>query len=301
VSAFQRMTAVGQRRGSEVVGLSATSHVAVSASPTPLLEPARTSTAARAVRSAGRRAVGFVGVAAVLVFWHVSVEQGLFNRVILPPPMTVAESFVDMIDSGELQRHLTASIRRIVWGFSIAAAVGVSIGALIGMSSIARRTLSPVIELARPISPIAWIPLAILWFGIGDGPAYFVIFLAAFFPIVVNTQKGVSSVALNHRRAAACCGITGLALARKVFLPSAIPDIMAGLRIGLGISWMAVIAAELVSAQSGLGYLIGVSRQLFATEKILVGMITIGVIGFAMSYGMLRLERRLAPWVESTR
>ncbi|MFP5255805.1 MAG: ABC transporter permease [Acidimicrobiia bacterium] len=248
-----------------------------------------------------RRLSSYAGIVTLLLFWHFSVELGLFDRVILPPPLKVAETFGDMVASGELQRHLIASVKRISWGFAIASVLGVLVGLLTGMSVVARRILSPVIELIRPISPIAWIPLAILWFGIGEGPAYFVIFLAAFFPILVNTQKGVGSVALNHRRAAACCGISGLALARKVYLPSALPDIMAGLRIGLGISWMAVIAAELVSAQSGLGYLIGVSRQLFATEKILVGMVTIGVVGYGMSTGMLWLERRLAPWADGTR
>lgn len=238
----------------------------------------------------------WVGPALLVLAWDLAVRTGTVDATFLSPPLTVADTMWRMIADGELWDHLAASLIRVLGGFIAATVAGILIGVAMGMIPLVNDLLKPVIELIRPISPIAWIPLAILWFGLGNGPSWFIIFITAIFPIVLNTYKGVTSVALNDLRAAACCGIKGWALARKVLIPSALPDIMTGARIGLGIGWMAVIAAELVAAQSGLGYLIEQSRQLFDTPRVLVGMVTIGIVGFCINFLMERIERRLTAW-----
>jgi len=149
--------------------------------------------------------------------------------------------------------------------------------------------------LIRPISVIAWIPIAILWFGLGDRSAWFLIFLGSFFPIFTNTYFGVRSVQPIHIQVAQCLGAGRWLFLREV-LPSALPYILSGMRIGLGTGWTCVIAAELITASSGLGYMIQVARAMIETEKVLGGMVIIGAIGFAMNYLMGAIERRLTLW-----
>lgn len=254
--------------------------------------------AGRRLRTLGRGAHHFLGLAALILLWDLSVRLGIFDRVFLSPPLEVADRLLLLARSGDLQANIAASLIRVGGGFILAAVIGISLGVLAGQIRPVGTLVLPVIEVFRPISPIAWIPLAILWFGLGHGPAWFVIFLGAFFPIVTNTYKGVMSVPLNQLRAAATCGIRGRALVRRVILPSALPDISTGLRIGLGIGWMAVIAAEFVAARSGLGYQIEVGRQTFATQSVIAGMVTIGLLGLAMNKGLEKVTQYLMPWAE---
>jgi ABC-type nitrate/sulfonate/bicarbonate transport system permease component len=243
----------------------------------------------------------FIGLITLLLIWQVAEWTHLAKSAILPPPADVVTTFGSMLSSGELQRNVVASLIRVAGGFAIASIVGIAIAVIMGLSRFAAEIVMPVIDVLRPISPIAWIPLAILWFGLGNGPSWFVIFVACFFPIVTNAYKGVVSVEVNHLRAAAICGMQRWDLVRLVVLPSAFPDIVAGLRTGLGIGWMAVIAAEFVSAQSGLGYQIEIAQQLFATPRVLVGMVTIGILGFLMNAAVVWLEVRITPWARTTR
>jgi ABC-type nitrate/sulfonate/bicarbonate transport system permease component len=148
--------------------------------------------------------------------------------------------------------------------------------------------------LIRPISVIAWIPIAILWFGLGDRPAWFLISLGAFFPIFTNTYDGARSLAEVHIRVARCFGAPRWLFVRQVLIPATLPHIMTGLRVGLGTGWTCVIAAELISATSGLGYMIQLARTTIETEKVLAGMVVIGVIGFAMNGLMILVERFLS-------
>jgi len=240
--------------------------------------------------------LALLGPAILVAVWQFVVSAEIVDRLFLSAPKDVAVQMWEMILDGSLWEHLAASLIRVIGGFLLACAIGIGLGLLMGRLTVIRVLVAPVLELLRPISPVAWIPLAMLWFGLGNGTAWFVIFLAAFFPIVTSTYKGVTSVSVNDLRAAACCGINGFALARKVILPSALPDIMAGLRIGLGIGFMAVIAAELVAAQSGLGYLIERSRQMFDTQTVLVGMVTVGIVGLVINTLMAAIERSLTAW-----
>jgi ABC-type nitrate/sulfonate/bicarbonate transport system permease component len=241
--------------------------------------------------------IGMSGLALLLVLWQASTTWlGVFDRRILPPPTTVAVTLVEMIQTGELLRDCIASLLRVGIGSAIAVFLGVSIGIATGASKLVSEVISPIIDFIRPISPIAWIPLAILWFGLGNGPAYFVIFLATFFPIVSNTHKGVSSISIDHLRAAEMCGFSGWQRVFRILLPAALPDVMVGIKVGIGIGWMAVIAAEFVAAQSGLGYLIEISRQLFNTPKVLAGMVTIGLLGFLITLSLSYAEAIVTPW-----
>ena len=237
------------------------------------------------------------GLLAVCIAWQISTTVlPIFDRRILPPPTTVAATLIDMLASGELLRDAQASFMRVAIGSTIAVVLGISIGIATGASAIVSRVITPIIDFIRPISPIAWIPLAILWFGLGNGPAYFVIFLAAFFPVITSAHKGVAGISIDHLRAADMCGFHGWQRVTRILLPAALPDVMVGVKVGIGIAWMAVIAAEFVAAQTGLGYLIEVSRQLFNTPKVLAGMVTVGVIGYFISVALDRAEQLITPW-----
>lgn len=185
---------------------------------------------------------------------------------------------------------------RVTVGFSIAAAVAISLGLALGIWERVAAYINPLIELIRPISVLAWIPLAILWFGLGDRSAWFIIFLGSFFPIFTNTYLGARAVQPIHLRVAQCLGAGRWLYVRQVLFPSALPYIIAGLRVGLGVGWTCVIAAELIAATSGLGYMIQLARTMIETEKVMAGMVVIGVVGFCMNALMRALERKLIPY-----
>ncbi|MGH7683775.1 MAG: ABC transporter permease, partial [Vulcanimicrobiaceae bacterium] len=214
---------------------------------------------------------------------------------LLPPPSSVLRAFVDLLENGRIEADIAASLMRLVIGFGIAAFVGVLVGAAMGWWQLLGRLFNPLIDFLRPIPPMAWIPIGLLWFGIGDAQNIFIIFLGAFYPIVVNTYVGVRDVDRNLTWAAQTLGGTRGQILWEIVLPSAFPTVLTGLRIGLGIGWMALVAAELVGASSGLAYLIEDSRNLLFTERVLLGMALIGVLGFIMDQLMRALQRKLIP------
>ncbi len=235
------------------------------------------------------------GFGLLLVVWTL-VAHHLGNAVLLPTPLAVLAGFSELLHNGTLLRDIAASLQRVFVGFLIAAGIGVPLALVLAYFTIPRRVLLPVVNLIRPIPPIAWIPIAILWFGIGDKPSYFITAIAAFFPILLNAFFGGTSVEDQHVNAAKCLGAKRTSLVLRIVLPSALPMIWTGLKIGLGQSWMAVVTAELIAAQSGLGYMIQVSRLNLETSHVLVGMVTIGVLGSLMTSMLGRLERYVLPW-----
>lgn len=237
-----------------------------------------------------------IGIPIVLLGWELSVRMGWVNGNLFPAPTAVFGALVDLAQSGQLFADIEASVLRVTVGFIIAAIIAIALGMLLGRSPRLAAYLLPLIDLVRPISVIAWIPLAILWFGLGDRSAWFIIFLGAFFPIFTNTYVGARSVATIHVQVAQCLGAGRWLFIRQVLFPSALPFIVAGLRVGLGVGWMCVIAAELIAATSGLGYMIQLARTTIETEKVIAGMVVIGAIGFLMNGAMLWLERRLVRW-----
>ncbi|KWV55235.1 hypothetical protein AS156_06095 [Bradyrhizobium macuxiense] len=228
------------------------------------------------------------------ILWEFAVRSGLVNGNLFPPPSTIAAAIMDLARAGTLWRDVSASILRVVVGFSVATIAGVGFGLLLGRLPVLSRYVIPLIEVVRPISVIAWIPIAILWFGLGDRPAWFLISLGAFFPIFTSTYDGARSLADVYVRVARCFGAPRSLFIRQVLLPATLPHILTGMRIGLGTGWTCVIAAELVSATSGLGYMIQLARTTIETEKVLAGMMVIGLIGFVMNSLMLLVERKLS-------
>jgi ABC-type nitrate/sulfonate/bicarbonate transport system permease component len=234
---------------------------------------------------------------ALLIIWHVVTDVlGLFNRALFPSPMAVVRAFVSLIESGELFRNIVASLERILYANVAALLLAVPIGLAIGLSRTTDRLFGGLLSVVRPIPPLAWVPMSILWFGIGGTSVVFITFLAAFFAILLNTTAGVRSADPLLLRAAACLGASKRRILVRVVLPTVLPHIFTGFRIAIGVSWMSIVAAELIAASSGLGYMISYYRELLRTDVIVVGMITIGLIGLLMDFGSRWLEQRMLPW-----
>ncbi|RJX29739.1 MAG: ABC transporter permease [Desulfarculus sp.] len=240
---------------------------------------------------------------ALLVLWQGLCSLGVFPPYKLPSPLAIIAGLVDLASQGmppgqRLHWHLLYSLLRVGAGFAAAALIGVPLGLIMGASPRAGRLVSPLIEMLRPVPPLAWIPISILWFGIGLPSAGFIIFLGAFFPIVLNTIAGVTSVSPLLVEAVRTLGAGRREIVRKVLLPGALPNIFVGLRIGLGIGWMTLVAAEFTGVKSGygLGYMIMTARDIQRPDEIMAGMAVIGLTGLCID-GLVRLlQRRLVPW-----
>jgi sulfonate transport system permease protein len=234
--------------------------------------------------------------AALLSLWQAASELGYIRPILLPPPTKVAVTFAALVANGDLARHLGISLLRVLEGFAVAAAIGLPLGIGIGLSRTLDRMTDLIVQLVKPIPPIAWIPLAILWFGIGEGGKVFIIFLGAIFPILVNTVDGIRQTDHRFVELARILEVSRSRFILRVVLPGALPSIMTGLRLGVVVAWICVVAAELIAASSGLGYLIMEARQLMQTDQVLVGMITIGAMGKLLDVVLRAAERRLITW-----
>src|SRR5512133_175309 len=230
---------------------------------------------------------------AVVAVWEVAYRAGFIRTLAMPPPSRIGLTLVALLLSGQLFVHVAASLSRVLEGFAIAGALGLSVGVLMGISATVTRLLDVTIQLLRPIPPIAWIPLAILWFGIGEASKIYIIFLGALFPIVVSTIEGIRQTDDRFVELARVLSVTSSKFIRKVVVPGALPAIMTGLRVGLGNAWVCVVAAELIAAESGVGYIIVDGRELSRPDVVIAGMISIGVIGKLMDVGLKHLEARL--------
>lgn len=239
-------------------------------------------------------------LAAIVIFWQfistVGVRVDPQLDVMLPPPTAVLSAAHDLYVRGVLFTHIFASLRRVLVAVSVAAALGIPLGLAMGWFAKFRAVVDPVIQFIRPIPPLAWIPLSILWFGIGDVQIDYIIFLAAFFPVVLNCMAGARDTNTHLVRAGLSLGASPFDLFRTVLLPGALPHIFTGLRIALGFGWMALVAGELVAAPSGLGYLINNARTLFRSDYILLGMVLIGALGLVLDFLMQQLGRLVMPW-----
>ncbi len=229
-----------------------------------------------------------------LVCWELAVRSS--GQSLVPAPSAVLTSLLELTRKGILLQDTADSMRRVLIGFSIASVSGITLGFAMGSIALMNLAFSPFLEFLRPIPPIAWIPLAMTIFGLGDQSACFVIFIGAFYPVLTNTLLGVREVPRMYLDAATLLGCRGWRLYRSIVWPAALPSIFAGLRVGLGFAWMCVVAAEMIAAESGLGYEIQLNRQLLRLDRVVVGMIMIGVVGFAMNRLLARLEMLLLPW-----
>jgi ABC-type nitrate/sulfonate/bicarbonate transport system permease component len=234
----------------------------------------------------------------LLLVWELASRTIPDLRVLLPSPTDTFVAAAELVRTGVLQRDILASLSRVFMALVVASVIAFPIGLLIGMSRSAAWLLEPIFGFFRPIPPLAWIPLSIVWFGISESQNVFIIFLGAFFPILVNTVQGVREVDRQLVRAARTLGASRIEIALTVLLPAALPSMFVGFRVGVGIAWMALVAGELVAASSGLGFLISQGRMLFRPDYIIVGMVTIGMIGLILD-GMVRLLQRVVmKWQE---
>jgi len=255
---------------------------------------------------------GVVPLALVLLWWA-AAHLGWVNPLVLPSPLAVLNKWCEYLlptapydssqgnwlawaVSGELPQDTYSSMVRVVLGFALGAGLALPLGLLMGASRHAYAWFNPLMQLLRPIPPIAYIPLAILWFGLGNAPAIFLIALGAFFPVLMNTITGVRQVDNLYLRAARNLGAGRRALFLRVMLPAAVPYILSGVRIGIGTAFIVVIVSEMIAVNAGLGFRILEAREYFWSDKIIAGMISIGLLGLAIDLAMNRLNNHLLRW-----
>ena len=216
--------------------------------------------------------------------------------ILLPSPIAVAEAIFDLAQDRELFEHAAISLGRMLVSISLASALAMPLGLLMGLHPRFERIVDPTFELLRPISGIAWIPLALFIFGIGNALPVFIMTYAAFFPILVGTIAGVRTIDRRFIDAARTMGLPHRTVVRRVVIPAALPSLLVALRLGVALSWTAVVAAELIGAPSGLGYAVEWYRELLATPQVMSFIAMIGVIGFLFDASLRALSRRLTPW-----
>ncbi len=230
-------------------------------------------------------------VATILIsIWWLVVH--LTESVIFPPPDKVVRGAVELAEDGTLWEHIGASLMRVGIGFGIAVVLAIPLGLWMGRVRGAFVTLNPIFQILRPISPIAWIPISILWFGVGNASPIYLIFIASVFPMIVQTTSGVHTIEKRYLRAAENFGVPRAKFFRQVVFPATLPDIIIGMRIGLGVAWLVVVAAEMVALESGLGFMIMDARNAGNRyDLVFAGMIIIGLIGLMLDGSMRLLER----------
>jgi len=240
---------------------------------------------------------------AVVALWQLLSSSSLFVHQLIPSPWETVLSIKALSRTGlpqgyRLITHIEESLYRVLSGFSLALIVAIPLGIIMGWSKVLRELVTPLVEILRPIPPLAWIPLAIFWFGIGLKSAVFIIFLGAFFPILLSTVSGVLSVDTLLIEAARTLGARRRDIYIKILVPGATPAIYTGARIGMGIAWMTLIAAEFTGVKSGygLGYMIMVARDIQRPDHIVAGMIIIGVIGYTLDICLRGIEHTLLRW-----
>lgn len=261
----------------------------------------------------GRVVEGAAVPVALLILWEAASRLGFFSPTILPPPSDVAlkwwlylapatpfdaaeGAYWRWLISGELLHDAYSSLYRVLVGFLIGTGLALPMGLLMGANRRIHNLLNPLVQILRPIPPIAYIPLAILWFGLGNPPSFFLISIGAFFPVLMNTIAGVSQVDNIYLRAAANLGAGRWVMFTRIILPAATPFILAGMRIGIGTAFIVVIVSEMIAVNEGLGFRILEAREFMWSAKIIAGMITIGLLGLAIDTAFSRLNRHLLRW-----
>jgi NitT/TauT family transport system permease protein len=229
--------------------------------------------------------------AVLLAAWWAASAADLFPIGTVPSPAAVAGAFGEELASGRLLEDTVASLYRVAWGFVTAVVLAVPLGLVIGRSASTRDALLPWINFFRSLSPIAWIPFAIIWFGVGDPPAIFIIFLATFFQVVLATAAAAAGVPKVYYRVADELGLRGSRVLFHITLPAILPQLVTALRVAIGVAWMVVVAAEMIAVRSGLGYLIVDARNGLRMDLVVCGMISIGAIGIGLDIAFARLTR----------
>lgn len=241
----------------------------------------------------------FIRIAAIAVFvlaWEAVARSGVFPPILLPPPSVVAMTGLKLVAGGELLGHIGTSLGRVLLGFFLAATLAIPLGIVAGSNALLFNVVDPIVELFRPIPVLALLPLAILWFGIGEASKIFIITYAAFFPIFINTLAGVRYSDPVLIQVASTLGASRAQIFYRVVLMCALPSLAVGIRLGLGFAFLALVAAELIASTRGLGYLIMDSRLTFQTDRSMVGIVSLGVLGFLINNILVRVERWALAW-----
>lgn len=234
------------------------------------------------------RPIAFIAV--LLAAWQIAIDRDSVH--LLPGPWGVVGGIGDLVRHGLLVKYMVASLFRVTWGYVLAVVLAIPLGLAIGWFRRAEMAFNPIIQILRPISPLAWIPIAILWFGVGDLAAIFLIFLGCFLPLLLTAINAVQSVPAVYVHAGRNFGLGPVSLAYRVLYPAVIPQLIVGLRITLGIAWLVVVAAEMIAVSSGLGFLIIDARNAGNRYDLVVaGMVLIGIIGLLLDMSIRSLER----------
>jgi ABC-type nitrate/sulfonate/bicarbonate transport system permease component len=237
----------------------------------------------------------------LLLAWELISRTRFVDPLLLPPPSIVFLEIGRLLWSGSLLIDLWASLRRILIGFSLSVVISVLIGALMARSMLFEDLFDPIVELIRPVSPLAIFPLALLWFGIGDGSKIFLIALSCSFPIILSTYAGVRGIDRSYIRVARSLGASPSEILIRIILKGCLPQLFTGIRLAWGIALIVIIAAEMIGGVAGLGYMVLTAQQTFRVDRVFAGIVTIGVLGFVTDQGLRALRRKLLPWYQELR
>ncbi|EIM1708232.1 taurine ABC transporter permease TauC [Aeromonas dhakensis] len=248
-----------------------------------------------------RLGISLLTLGALLVLWWLVARLELISPLFLPPPAQVLQQLVTLAGpqgfmDATLWQHLAASLQRILIALAAATLCGVTVGLAMGLSPTMRGMLDPLIELYRPVPPLAYLPLMVIWFGIGETSKVLLIYLAIFAPVAMATLAGVQGARQVRLRAARALGANRWQVLWYVIVPGALPDMLTGLRIGLGVGWSTLVAAELIAATRGVGFMVQAAGEFLATDVVLAGILVISLIAFTLELGLRALQRRLTPW-----
>jgi|AGTN01.3.fsa_nt_gi ABC-type nitrate/sulfonate/bicarbonate transport system, permease component len=244
--------------------------------------------------------VSLVVPIALLLLWQYAADHGLVAITVMPAPTKLYESLIKMIDKGTLQENILVSIRRVVFGYCIGASLGITLGVMTGLSKLTNRLLNFLLEILRPIPIMAWLPVIILWCGIGENTKVIAICIGSFWPIFLNTMDGVRNIDKKYLEVSRIFMKSKSETVFKVILPDALPGIFTGLRIGVGSAWLSVVGAEMVAASAGLGFLISYSREMMQPANMFVGVFAIGIIGLIINTLIRKLESKALKWNVNT-
>jgi taurine transport system permease protein len=244
--------------------------------------------------------ISLITVLALLALWSIVTELGLVKPLFLPSPVAVWQKFLvattDGVSNSTLAEHTLASLVRVLGAFVFALITAVPVGILMGVNRVWRGLFDPIIEFYRPLPPLAYLPLIIIWLGIGEFPKIFLIYLAIFAPMAIAARSGVRSVSIEQIHAAYAMGATRAQVIVAVILKAAMPEIFTGMRIGIGVGWTTLVAAEMVAAHRGLGFMVLNAAEFLASDTVIMGILVIGAFAFTFDLMLRYLEKVLIPW-----